>query len=185
MAGDLDRGFAVLRKMPATGRHVPDEILFNSLLDGCARQHRVEEALELVQMMHEHRVQPSNYTLSILVKLMGRAKRLEDAFALVETTCERFRFRANVHVYTCLLQACLQNRQLPRALALHDKLIGEGLVPDQKLYSALATGCLRHQALRGLVDVLRAAHGLPGALRPGRGGVEPRVLEDALQTLAT
>merc|ERR1719253_239223 len=97
MAGDLDRAFAVLRKMLDSGRHAPDEILFNSLLDGCARQQRVEEALSLVEDMHSHHVRPSNYTLSILVKLLGRSRRLQQAFTMVEETCKRFDFQANIH----------------------------------------------------------------------------------------
>lgn len=186
MAGDLDRAFAVLRKMLDSGRHAPDEILFNSLLDGCARQQRVEEALSLVEDMHSHHVRPSNYTLSILVKLLGRSRRLSEAFRIVEQTCERFKFRANVHVYTCLLQACVQNRQLARALALHDTLVAEAVQPDAKLYSTLARGCLACGSYERLACVVRAAHGLPSSLaRPRVGpGLEPAVLEEVMGALS-
>ena len=37
--------------MTTAGKHEPDEILYNSLLDGCAKQHRVDEALALVEDM--------------------------------------------------------------------------------------------------------------------------------------
>merc|ERR1719408_1150069 len=46
-AGDIDRGYQVLNEMVASGVHEPDEILYNSLLDGCAKQHRVDDALKL------------------------------------------------------------------------------------------------------------------------------------------
>merc|ERR1719271_347320 len=36
-AGDIDQGFQVLKDMVASGAHEPDEILYNSLLDGCAK----------------------------------------------------------------------------------------------------------------------------------------------------
>merc|ERR1719389_385415 len=42
MDGDIDKGFAVLEDMTSKKKHEPDEILYNSLLDGCAKQHRVE-----------------------------------------------------------------------------------------------------------------------------------------------
>merc|ERR1719262_922005 len=45
MNGDIDKGFAVLKQMTSRGKHEPDEILYNSLLDGCAKQHRVDDAL--------------------------------------------------------------------------------------------------------------------------------------------
>jgi len=187
MSGDIDKGFAVLRKMLASGRHDPDEILFNSLLDGCARQHRVDEALGLVEEMHKHHVQPSNYTLSILVKLLGRSRRLQQAFTMVEDTCKRFDFQANIHVYTCLLQACIQNRQLTRALELHDSMITQaGVQPDQKTYSVLARGCLTGGSIESLAQVVRTAHGLPSKLvKPEWApGIEARVLEEVMSSLS-
>ena len=76
--------------------------------------------------MAKNNVRPSNFTLSILVKLLGRARRLNQAFQTVEDMCKRFDLQANIHVYTCLIYACFQNRQLPRALKLHDSMITEG-----------------------------------------------------------
>merc|ERR1719375_1670806 len=61
-AGDIDRGYQVLNEMVANGVHEPDEILYNSLLDGCAKQHRVDDALKLVEDMHKNNVRPSNFT---------------------------------------------------------------------------------------------------------------------------
>merc|ERR1719506_791315 len=83
-AGDIDQGFQVLNTMVKSGVHEPDEILYNSLLDGCAKQHRVDDALKLVEDMHKNNVRPSNFTLSILVKLLGRSRRLNQAFSMVE-----------------------------------------------------------------------------------------------------
>merc|ERR550537_1885655 len=93
--------------------------------------------------MDKSGVSPSNYTLSIMVKLLGRCKRLDRAFSLVETTCKDHGFRANIQVYTCLIQACFNNRQATKALALHDRIIKEGLVPDEMTYSVLVQGCLK------------------------------------------
>merc|ERR1719378_1728314 len=73
MDGDIDKGFAVLKDMTSRGKHEPDEILYNSLLDGCAKQHRVDDALGLIESMAKNNVRPSNFTLSILVKLLGGA----------------------------------------------------------------------------------------------------------------
>merc|ERR1719324_1178387 len=80
LSGDVDRAFQVLEEMKRDNKFAPDEILYNSLLDGCAKQHRVEEALKLLDDMQQAGVAPSNYTLSILVKLMGRSRRLNQAF---------------------------------------------------------------------------------------------------------
>merc|ERR1719326_1046211 len=153
-AGDIDMGFQVLREMTQSGKHDPDEILYNSLLDGCAKQHRVDDALNLLEDMHQNHVRPSNFTLSILVKLLGRSRRLNQAFSMVEETCKRFDLQANVHVYTCLIYACFQNRQMGRALELHDNMITEaGVEPDSRTYAVLSRGCLNAGSLEKAADV--------------------------------
>ena len=60
--GDIDKGFAVLKQMITAGKHEPDEILYNSLLDGCAKQHRVDDALALVEDMHHRPAQPTQFS---------------------------------------------------------------------------------------------------------------------------
>merc|ERR1719183_2360421 len=187
-AGDIDQGFQVLRDMVKGGVHEPDEILYNSLLDGCAKQHRVDDALKLVEDMHKHNVRPSNFTLSILVKLLGRSRRLNQAFAMVEETCKRFDLQANIHVYTCLIYACFQNRQMPRALQLHDSMITEaGIEPDERTYAVLARGCLGAGSIEKAANVVRAAYRLnpQGLSMPQRApGVEMRALEEVMNALS-
>merc|ERR1719498_963877 len=187
-AGDIDQGYRVLNSMVASGVHEPDEILYNSLLDGCAKQHRVDDALKLVEDMHKNNVRPSNFTLSILVKLLGRSRRLNQAFSMVEETCKRFDLQANIHVYTCLIYACFQNRQMPRALQLHDSMITEaGVEPDERTYAVLARGCLGAGSCEKAANVIRAAYRLnpQGLVMPKRApGIESRVLEEVMNALS-
>merc|ERR1719191_2374648 len=187
-AGDIDRGYQVLNEMVANGVHEPDEILYNSLLDGCAKQHRVDDALKLVEDMHKHNVRPSNFTLSILVKLLGRSRRLNQAFSMVEETCKRFDLQANIHVYTCLLYACFQNRLMRGALQLHDSMITEaGVEPDERTYAVLARGCLGAGSCEKAANVVRAAYRLnpQGLVMPKRApGIEIRVLEEVMNALS-
>jgi len=190
LSGDVDRAFDVLEEMKRDNKFAPDEILYNSLLDGCAKQHRVEEAVRLLDDMKQSGVAPSNFTLSILVKLMGRARRLNEAFALIEELCALHGFRPNIQVYTCLIQACIHNRQVDKALQLHDTMIEEaGCQPDQKLYSVLARGCLQAGLSQKAVKVVRCAFQLPGhgMAIPKRGqaaGVESKLLEEVVSTLS-
>jgi len=188
LSGDVDRAFQVLQEMKQDGKYAADEILYNSLLDGCAKQHRVEEAIQLLDEMRTNGVSPSNYTLSILVKLLGRARRLNEAFAIIDDLCASHGFRANIHVYTCLAQACIQNRKLDRALATHNTMITDaGCQPDQKFYSVLARGCLQVGAIDKVDAVVRCAHHLPGHnMAISRGapcGVETKVLEEIIVKL--
>merc|ERR1719408_255165 len=116
--GNVQEGFAILEQMKKDARLKPDEIVYNSLLDGCAQNNLLDEGLRLLEEMQREGVHPSNFTLSILVKLMNRSRRLDGAFALVDEITAKYNFRPNVHVYTNLVQACTSNQQLPRAVSV-------------------------------------------------------------------
>merc|ERR1719498_1018278 len=111
--------------------------MYNSLLDGCAQNNLVDEGLRLLEEMQSEGVSPSNFTLSILVKLMNRARRLDRAFALVEEITKKYHFRPNVHVYTNLVQACVSNQQLARGMTILEQMIKERVAPDSRTYSIL------------------------------------------------
>merc|ERR1719281_17651 len=184
LEGDVDKAFSVLEDMKSDEKLAPDEIMYNSILDGCAKQHRVEQALSVLDEMKSTGVVPSNYTLSILVKLLGHARRLSQAFRMVEELSAQHGFRPNVQVYTCLVQACVLNRRLERALSLHDTMLGESCRTDEKFYAVLARGCLQlHQPLKA-VEVVRAAYQLPGhgMATPNKNsrpvGVDSRALQE-------
>jgi len=186
LEGDVDRAFHVLEDMKSDGKFAADEIMYNSILDGCAKQHRVDDALRILDEMKTAGVGPSNYTLSILVKLLGHARRLPQAFQLVEDLSKQHGFRPNVQVYTCLVQACVLNRRLEKALALHDKMVADsGCRVDEKFYAVLARGCLQMQQPLKAAEVVRAAYRLEGhsLAPPARRnaptvGVEARTLEE-------
>eukprot|EP00928_Gymnodinium_smaydae_P013511 TRINITY_DN14925_c0_g1_i1.p1 TRINITY_DN14925_c0_g1~~TRINITY_DN14925_c0_g1_i1.p1 ORF type:complete len:1086 (-),score=258.09 TRINITY_DN14925_c0_g1_i1:259-3516(-) len=190
LEGDVDRAFSVLEEMRKDDKFEPDEIMYNSILDGCAKRHRVEAAMKLLDEMKSAGVCPSNYTLSILVKLLGHARRLGQAFRLVDDLSKQHGFRPNVQVYTCLVQACILNRKLDQALELHDTMVADASCRvDDKFYAVLAKGCLQmHQPLKA-VQVVRAAFGLPGsglAERARRGrpvGVESGALAEVAAKL--
>jgi len=188
-SGDLDKGLTLLKEMEQDGKFAPDEVMYNSLLDGCARQHRLDDALKLLDNMRDSGVTPSNYTLSIMVKLLGRARRLNQAFTMVTGLCDEHNFRANIQVYTCLIQACFHNRQPMKALGLHDQLVKEGCVPDQKTYVALVRGCLQAGLVDKAAEVVRCAfhcgdHGMLHA-RGAAPGVDAACLHEVISKLGS
>merc|ERR1719191_2295382 len=125
-SGGLDHALLVLKEVHAC-KFQPDEVMYNSLLDGCAREHRPDDALKLLSSMRQGGVAPSNYTMSMLVKLMGRCKRLKQAFSLIEEISREYSLKINIQVYTCLIQASFNNRQPTKAVALLDQIIADGL----------------------------------------------------------
>lgn len=162
-AGDIDRGFATLEQMKQETTLQPDEILYNSLLDGCAQNNLAEEGLGLLSRMEKEGVPPSNFTLSLLVKLMNRCRKLDSAFTLVEDICKRYKFRPNVHVYSNLIQACVANRQLPRALTTFGTMLQERIRPESRTYAILIRASITQGQCDQAAGLLRAALGLPGS----------------------
>merc|ERR1719326_2054534 len=135
--GNMQEGFSILEQMKKEAHLKPDEIVYNSLLDGCATNNLVDEGMRLLEEMQSSGVAPNNFTLSILVKLMNRARRLNQAFSLVEDITKKYNFKPNVHVYTNLAQACVANRSLGRAMRILEKMVAERVRPENRTYTIL------------------------------------------------
>jgi len=166
-AGQLDRALSILNDMKTSGKIVPDEVMYNSLLGGCAKEHRPDDALQLLDDMRKYNVAPSNYTLSMLVKLMGRCRRINQAFTMLEDISKEFDLKVNIQVYTCLIQGCFNAGQPGKAMALLEKITEEGVAPDSMTYTVLVRGCVQGGLLEKAVELVRLAYGRGPT--PGKG----------------
>jgi pentatricopeptide repeat protein len=138
--------------------------MYNSLLDGCAQNNLVDEGLRLLEEMQESGIAPSNFTLSVLVKMMSRVRRLDNAFKIVEQITTKYGFKSNTHVYTNLIQACVANKALPRAMSTFEEMITMNVQPESRTYSILTRACISNGRYEDAAGLLRGALGLPGAL---------------------
>eukprot|EP00434_Breviolum_minutum_P020644 symbB.v1.2.018202.t1/scaffold1209.1/size131499/3 len=189
VAGELDCAFKLFEELKADGKLDLDEIVYNSLLDGCSRKQKPQKAMEYLNDMISVGIQPSNYTLSIMVKLLGRAKRLNEALKLAEDYRKEFNLKLNVQVFTCLMQACLLNKKVQKALDIYKEMIGElGRMPDRKAHTVLVDGCLNAGAFDEAVQVCRCAYGFGAPELQVRAGitvgVEAKVLSDLANKVA-
>jgi len=188
-AGELQKAFGLLEKMRRDTNLKPDEIMYNSLIDGCSQNNLVDEGLRLFQQMQDEGVRPSNFTLSAVVKLMSRARRLDRAYDLVHETAGKYRIRPNVHVHTNLIQACIAARQLSRALSGLERMVEDRVQPNERTYAILLRACISSGLFETTVGLLRAALGLnwaPPALARKEAicSLEPGLLNQTLSVLA-
>jgi pentatricopeptide repeat protein len=185
--GDIQAAFAVLDRMRQETSLTPDEIMYNSLLDACAQQSLSSEGIRLLEEMEGSGVQPSNYTLSVVVKLMNRSRRVDQAFSLVRDISEKYGFKPNVHVYTNLIQACCSNRQLSRAMSTLETMVQEGVSPENRTYAVLTRASMLSNQPEQAVALLRGALGLHGAhpavARKACPNIESGVVNDVLNGL--
>jgi pentatricopeptide repeat protein len=161
LKGDIRAAFDILDDMRKTTNLKPDEIMYNTLLDGCAQANLSEEGMKILQQMQQEGIRPSNYTLSILVKLMSHARRLDQAFSLVDQLTKKYRFKPNAPVYGNLVQACLVNKELQRGLKLLEQMAADRITPDVRTYCCLIRTCISNGMLDNAALVFRAALGIP------------------------
>eukprot|EP00927_Polykrikos_kofoidii_P008638 TRINITY_DN135_c0_g1_i10.p1 TRINITY_DN135_c0_g1~~TRINITY_DN135_c0_g1_i10.p1 ORF type:complete len:381 (+),score=45.88 TRINITY_DN135_c0_g1_i10:3-1145(+) len=158
----LERAFELVENMRLTTSFVPDEIMYNSLLDGCARSGLFDKGAEVLADMEAAGVKPTNFTLSLLMKLAGRGRQLGKAFELFEDIPRRYHFQPNVHVYANLLQTCLQHGAVRRAMALVKQMAQFRVRPDARIYKMLIRACLGSGDVKTAEALLRAAFSLKG-----------------------
>merc|ERR1719453_2990192 len=96
----------------------------------------------------------------------------------------RHGFQLNIQVYTTLIQACLNNRKLERAMQVHDRMASDPACrPDEKAYSVLVRGCLQANGLNEAIRALRCAYGLDKTAKGHAPGVETELLAEAMAKL--
>jgi len=177
--GELEPAMQLFTLMRKRGIK-PDGILFNSILDGCAHKQMRTLTEQVLVDMQEEGVNPSNFTLSILVKLYGRCGDLDEALNVVEAYPKKYGFELNAQVYTCLMSACISNKELVKALSVLEQMKMAGCTPDGKTYQTILNGCLKMDDMYHAVKIVDEALGLDGT-----DGVGARALldQDAIATL--
>jgi len=175
--GDIAAGFATLGELRKHKELKADEVVFNTLLDGCAQAGLAADAERLLEEMQAEGVAPSAFTLTVLVKLNGQVRRLDRAFELFEDLTQRHWFRPNTHVYSALVQACLTSHEVARAAATCDRAFGERVQVDQRICQSLVRALLAAGQHVRAVSMLRVMLGLNGqqpmATPPNERGGNP------------
>jgi pentatricopeptide repeat protein len=150
--GELEQAVQLFTLMRKRGIK-PDLILFNAILDGCARKQMTSISSMMLGDMESSGVTPSNQTLSILVKMYGKAHDLETAMELTQRLPRQYGFEANSQVHMAMLTACVTNGRLALAQEVFQRLSH----PDAKAFQTLITGCLKNQDVAAALDTLGSA----------------------------
>ncbi|EDO05847.1 pentatricopeptide repeat domain containing protein [Babesia bovis T2Bo] len=179
---NMDQSFQLLSIMYERGIK-PDGILYNSLLEGCVKSGRLWLCEKLWEQMRIHGIAPSNFTLTILIKMYGRSGQLDKVFDLVERLPAEYGFTINAHVYTCLMSACITNGRYNTALDIYRCVKDGSVKPDAKTYETLLQGVTRGNLFAEAVDLLRDMYNLDGNHTDQADAVtiqkiNPRVLEN-------
>jgi len=180
--GDLTEALSILSEMQSMGL-CKDCIVFNTLLDWCTRQNRMDVADKVLATFLSLNIPPTNFTVGILVKMYGRRRMLDQAFAVATDMPKQWNFKPNAQVYTCLMSACFLNNSVNRAFEVFEQLKGQGA--DGKSYGVLIGGCVKAGKIREAVAYVEEAYGLNNKQRslPSWSDLGPEVLEPLLRSL--
>merc|ERR1740121_2938978 len=175
--GRLDSALELMDTMRQSDNKAfrPDEITYNTLLDGCARQNMYDRGMQLLVEMQEAGVQPTNFTLSVFVKVATRCNKLDKAFELCEELSQKYDFNLNVHVFNNLVHGCLP-KNIPRALAVLERMVKEGVRPDVRTYMLVLKALIAVGEVDEAASLLRASAGLRGG-HPRLAGLDSRLLQ--------
>merc|ERR1719343_1060403 len=115
----------------------------------------------MLEDMCQDGIKPSNFTLSVLVKLASRCRRLDKAFDLCEDLSQRFNFKLNVHVYNNLIQACIQHKGSRHAFEVIETMVAQRVRLDVRTYTLMLPASVDSREVEDAVGLIRAAAGLP------------------------
>jgi pentatricopeptide repeat protein len=191
--GKLDKAHMFVQSIHRSSNFKPDEIMYNTLLDGCA-QHRVwERGLAILDEMQAVGITPSNFTISVLLKLARRSNRIDEAHDLCDRLAERYGLTFNVYVYGNMVSAYVDAGYAQKALGVVERMLKAHIQPNQRVYTLLIQGLLNQGELHIAVAVFRAAAGLSqmhAALQEAggkrtrcQGGLPMDVLSEVLRNL--
>jgi pentatricopeptide repeat protein len=164
MESKLDMAFDILETMKLNKQCRPDEVTFNSLIDGCARKGLFDRGVALLKEMEEFGIPPTNFTLSVLVKLAGRSRKLDMAFELTSKLSLQYNFKLNAQVYSNLINACIQNKDIPRAFSVLQMMLEDEVQPEVRTYQLLIDASTSLGRYDDAAELLRAALGLSEVL---------------------
>jgi len=153
---DLEQALLVFQDMNTNG-DAPDEMIFTHLFEGCRAAGNFPLGEQLFQDMLASGVKPSEYTLTMMLKLHGRCGNLEKAYHLVADWESLYRNRPSVIHYTCLMTGCLRSRQYDQAWAAFELMQKHRVTSDRTMISTLLPAMVTSQKFDRVLDLSRYA----------------------------
>lgn len=134
----------------------PDEVVFNNLLTGCARQANAKLGKCIYADMIKSGIRPSNATFSILIRLFQQCKILEEAVQMLETEPAKHKLDIEPRIYWQLIQSCIRERQGQRAVRVYQMLTVRS-VPTAPAHSGVFTTCVKLNMFDTAEEILSIA----------------------------
>lgn len=173
--GQLNNAIMIFRQLRDEGITF-DQGTFNVLLLMCAKAGRQAVVEEIFSEMCKLGMTPTNSATTIVLKMFSRGKDLEKCFEVLNAVEQGQGEKPNVHVYTCVIAACIhfsckptrtqsawQNswgNGLERALEVFERML-QNAWPDAIAYDTTISGCIQRKKLDAAMNLVHHALMLP------------------------
>ncbi|CEM00594.1 unnamed protein product [Vitrella brassicaformis CCMP3155] len=160
---ELDKAMLLMHSMERKGVK-PDRILFNILIDGCAKFEDVSTAEVLWNRILDpnNTIVPDNYFLATIVKLFARAQRPDKALQ-VEEYARANRLPLNSHVISAFMNCCFRNGRLAKAVEIFETAQQSKMDLHSTIYDELISRCVKAEVYEKAFHIaqLAFARGVP------------------------
>ncbi|XP_016479905.2 pentatricopeptide repeat-containing protein At1g04840-like [Nicotiana tabacum] len=117
--GHVDKALKCFEQMKLAGIK-PDGVSFLAVLTGCSHAGRVDQGLQIFHsMQHEWSIEPTMRHYAVVVDLLGRAGRLDDAFKFIEI----MPLEPDCVIWGALFSACRAHKNIEMAKIASEKLL--------------------------------------------------------------
>ena len=147
---ELNLAFKLFNTVKQNG--VPDEILYNCIMDACLRFNKIDKMLEIYQEMLQNNVKISSITCGIVIKAYGMQGNPEEAMKIYYKMKEEKIPISNV-TYGCLINACIKNNNLDKAFELYENLKKEKYEMNTILYTTLIKAYSKKENLYKVCEI--------------------------------
>ena len=140
-AKEMDNVFKLYDYLVKRKDFTLDEVVYNSILDGCAKTNSLSQARKIFTDMKELNIKRSNITYSILIKLFSNSQEFDSAFDLLREMKENG-VKPGLIVYTCLIQAAIKCNDFDRSVNLFEMMKRDNLQLDHVVYNIIINNCM-------------------------------------------
>lgn len=141
-SGQVDRAFQIANAMDKN-KIKKDQTIYSALMDACGRAQQLDRAFMVYEDMKRNGVWPNLITFAVLIDTCANVREPERAFQLFSEIKHWGFPRANVVVYTALIDACSKAGWPARGELVMKSMIESGIDPNEISYGALLEGWTR------------------------------------------
>jgi len=138
----VDKALQILElvKSGACSEVKADEVLFNSVMDICISNNKVQIAEQIFEDMKKSEIiKPSIVTYSIMIRGYGVLYNIEKAINLYEEI-KTNGTQPNDIIYGCLMNCAVRCSNLPLMIEIFQKMKSQGMKPNAIIYTTLIKG---------------------------------------------